>query len=70
MLALDRVLRSIHFEPRPSLEAEVLLRMRRIRLDDGVASPSPLRWIGIAFVLGIFGALIYSFWIRLLTLKL
>jgi hypothetical protein len=66
--ALDKALRPIHFEPRPSLEAEVLLRVRRVRLDDGVAWPSSLRWIGLALVLGILGALIYLFWIRLLTL--
>jgi hypothetical protein len=66
--AVHRSLQRIRFEPRASLEAELLWRVRRDDGQGGETRQGPMAWVLLVAVLGILGALIYAFWLRLLTM--
>ena len=66
--AVGRALRQIRFEPRPSLGAELLWRLRRDR--DGQADDLDrvsLRGLMALAVLAV-GILVFQFWVKLLTI--
>jgi hypothetical protein len=65
---VDRSLRQIRFEPRPSLEAELLWRLRRGgdgQVDDldGISGGALVALAALAV-----GVLVFLFWVKLLTI--
>lgn len=65
-MALDRALRSIRFTPRPSLKAELLLRVRRLDFEHRDHRLPVVTWVGVAILPVLVGGLIYLFWALLL----
>lgn len=70
IVALDRVLRSIRFEPRPSLEAQIFLRSRRLRREPSRAPRFLLPWVTFLVSMSALGAAIYFFWLHLVTVAM
>ncbi len=66
LLRLEDSLRAIRFEPRPSLEAELLWRLRRKGAEEDFRRGP--HWFPVAAATAILGALIYFFWKFVLTL--
>jgi hypothetical protein len=68
LLGVEDSLRGIRFEPRPSLEAELLWQIRR----KGPApdAPGEVPWLPLAAAAVGLGAIIYLFWTHVLTLPL
>ena len=67
LLGVEDSLRQIRFEPRPSLEAELLWRMRGKGEPPDDLPALPAWGLLVAALLGL-GALIYLFWAQVLTL--
>ncbi|CAN5793600.1 hypothetical protein BH24GEM1_BH24GEM1_03150 [soil metagenome] len=65
---MDRLLRRARFEPRPSLEAELLWQLRRCgdRQTDGARSIPHGMLLALAAVA--VGILVFLFWARLLVI--
>ena len=66
--AVDRSLREVRFEPRPSLEAELLWRLRRGG-DPPADEPAAISIAGLLALAGpVLGTLAVLLWVKLLTL--
>ena len=66
LLGVEDSLRGIRFEPRPSLETELLWRVRRESPETDAPGKGP--WLPLAAATAGLGALIYLFWTHVLTL--
>ncbi len=67
---VDRSLRQIRFEPRPTLKAELLWRLRQ----GGDGRSDQLDGVSIGGLMGLaalaLGILVFLFWVKLLTIAL
>jgi hypothetical protein len=65
--AVDHSLRQVRFEPRPSLEAELLWRLRR-GAEDRVEQRESAAGGLLVLAAGLIGLLLFLFWVKLLSL--